>query len=108
MSRHLFSYADLLRIARHVTPTRAPGKPGVEAVQIVFSINELLLDLIQAMQQATDFGPFTLPRDVVIDLERRFISTILNLGEHALLDLIEMLLPGKEDDSGEPDGPVRE
>lgn len=103
MSRHLFTYADVLRIMRSVTPVRAPERAEVEAVRLVFIIGEALLDLQEAFSEATAFRPFTLPKDLILDLERRFISTVLNLGESAFQQLIEMLLPKEEPDASKSD-----
>ena len=100
MSAKLFTYTDLLRIARATTPDRAPGPAAKELVQILLLMTDLASDATQAFKTAVSFPPFTIPRDLMLDAARNVMNAFVEMGVGAL-EIIEDLLPkGGNDGEG--------
>lgn len=98
MSKHLFSYRDLLRILKQTTPTRAPGRQLAEVVEILLMISDLIDDELYAIEDAFELL-LRIPDQVITDLSRKFVTLMLALGGRALENLREIIQPPNEEES---------
>jgi len=99
MSRHLFTYRDLLRIHTKITPDRAPGRTIVEIPQILLLIGDLVTDLAEAIKEGTQIPVVTVVRDALLELWIRIGRLMISLGIGLVDAFVEIV--GEEREDGE-------
>lgn len=87
MSAHLFTYRDLLRIHRNMTPSRAPGPEWREVFEITLLITDLFADLMEAMLLATKPFETTLISDFLLAV----LSVSLRIAARVGINLLDLL-----------------